>query len=342
MLIFVRLLSNVSAAADFNNLVPTLCVGMPDSDAPRRIGTQSVPVWHSHAERGNEVIKKYFLHFFVLDMNKLTYLSIYAFVLFSLVFTDRLSAQSPTGIAVDSTLYRDSELYDGRDDIPTYSWLGGGFSVGYFMPDFTTFNKEIAQPFVYKDIADHVFMFGGQGFIPFPYIRNIRIGGMAYGGKTEQCCVLYESTTIGQPVMRSLRYSIGYGGLMLDYALPIRSDRFKILVGTEIGFGGIDIEAKQAYIRTKFEIAREFDSLSTNINITHTYSSHFILFKPRLTFEYAPTNFMMFNLSAGYQATVMGTWKVDGDVGLGDEGALKKVNGSGLVFNLGINVGFFQ
>ena len=51
---------------------------------------------------------------------------------------------------------------------------------------------------------------------------------------------------------------------------------------------------------------------------------------------------MMFNLSAGYQITAMGTWKVDGDVSLGDEASLKDVTGSGLVFHLGVNIGFFQ
>jgi hypothetical protein len=50
----------------------------------------------------------------------------------------------------------------------------------------------------------------------------------------------------------------------------------------------------------------------------------------------------MFQLGAGYQITSMREWKVDGDVGLGNTDQLSTINGSGLVLNLGVNIGFFQ
>ena len=240
-------------------------------------------------------------------------------------------------IAVDTTNYLDSELYEEESSV-SYSWLGGGFYVGYFMPDLTDFNKNVAQPFVGQDLDEQVLLFGGRGFMPFPYVKNLRIGGLGYGGSSERCCV--DDTISLQPVTRSLKYSIGYGALTLDYALPIAVERMFFLIGVELGLGGVDIEAKQAANRLKFDINSEFDNPSTNI--THTYSSSFFIAKPQLQIEWAPTNYLMFHLAGGYQITSMGEWNVDGDVGLGNTDALTNITGSGLVFNLGVNIGFFQ
>jgi hypothetical protein len=84
----------------------------------------------------------------------------------------------------------------------------------------------------------------------------------------------------------------------------------------------------------------EFDNPSTNI--THTYSSSFFMYKPRVTLEYAPLNFLMIGVAVGYQGTAMGSWKVDGNVGLGNTDKLNNITASGLVIHAGINIGFFQ
>jgi hypothetical protein len=267
-------------------------------------------------------------------MNRKYISSIFAVII---LFSGRVSAQ--IDIERDTTRWLDSEIYEERNDKPTYSWTGGGFSVGYFTPNLDKFNADLAVPFVDQEVKNTVLLFGGQGFIPFPYIRNIRIGGMGYGGKTEKCCVDYTAAS-GQNLTRSITYSLGYGGMMLDYALPLGWNRINVLVGTELALGGVDIEVKQAAKRTFFDISKEFDSPTTNI--THTYSSSFFLYKPRVILEYAPTNFLMFALSAGYQGTSMGTWKVDGDVDLGDTAKLDPINASGLIIHLSLNIGFFQ
>lgn len=260
-----------------------------------------------------------------------------SFIFFILLLPLRPLLAQPE-IAVDTTTYLDSELYEEEQEV-TYSWIGGGFYLGYFIPDLTDFNKNIARPFVAKDVDEQVLFFGGRGFIPFPYLRNLRIGGAGYGGSTQRCCE-DTMTSTGQSVTRSLKYSIGYGALTLDYALPIAVDRMFFLVGAELGLGGIDIEAKQAAKRLKFDIRDEFDNETTNI--THTYSAGFFLVKPQLQIEWAPANFLMLHLAGGYQITSMGGWKVDGDVDLGNTDALSNIGGSGLVLNFGVNIGFFQ
>jgi len=252
------------------------------------------------------------------------------------------TAIAQPNISRDTTHYNDEELYDGDavGGSPGYSWIGGGLVLGMHLPSLTDLNSLIAARFFKhgETLKEQAFMIGGQGFIPLPWVKNLRVGGIGMSGNSNICCVP-DTTTLGQPVMKSLTYHVGYGALTLDYSF-FNSSKFHILGGMELGLGAIDIIAQQAANRTIFDIGSEFDSPSTNI--THTYHSAFFLIKPEVEFEYAPLKWLMFRLAAGYQITSMGTWTVDDKVPFTqDAGALTKVNGNGPVFHLGVFVGFF-
>lgn len=263
----------------------------------------------------------------------------------SLILVFILSAVSASiaqpNIAVDSTRWRDEDLYTGDESrsMPAYNWIGGGFTAGALLADLGSLNTNIAKPFINQELPGTIAMFGGQGFIPFPWVKNLVIGGVGMSGRSQICCVPDTAST-GQPVMRTLRYSVGYGGISLDYALPIRISRCFILAGVELGFGSVSIYAKQAYDRPSFDIGSEFDQPTTNI--THTYSAGMFVYKPQITFEWAPLSFMMFKASVAYQGTSVSTWKADEDVELGTTDKLGSINGSGLMVSGGIYLGFFQ
>ena len=253
-----------------------------------------------------------------------------------LLFASVVAVAQPN-ISRDTTHYNDEELYsESTGSTPGYSWIGGGLILGMQLPSLTSFNAEIAIPFIKQNLKEQALVIGGQGFMPFPFVKNFRIGGIGVSGKSQVCCVT--DTISGQPVARSLTYRVGYGAITVDYAV-FNSNRFHILVGTELGLGGVDIIVQQAVDRKQFNINSEFSQQT--FNITHTYSARFILVKPQVEFEYAPLRWLMFRLAAGYQITSMGTWKADDNVGLGDVGALSKVNGNGAVFHLGVFLGFF-
>lgn len=259
---------------------------------------------------------------------------------FAIVFLCSAGAAiAQTNIKRDTTHYNDEELYnDAAINTPGYSWIGGGVLLGLHLPSLTDFNSQIAQPFIKQNLKEQVFMIGGQFFMPFPYIKNLRIGGIGMSGNSNVCCVP-DTTTQGQPVMRSLTYHVGYGALTVDYSF-VNANRFHILGGLELGLGAIDVIAQQAANRTTFDIGSEFDSPSTNI--THTYNAGFFIVKPQIEFEYAPLRWLMMRLAAGYQITAMGTWTVDDAVPFTkDAGALAKVTGNGAIFHFGVFLGFF-
>ncbi len=245
-------------------------------------------------------------------------------------------------ISRDTTHWNDEELYQEDKSSPSFFSVGGGFLYGYFTPDFSTFNTNVAQPFVKQNYRQQVWMVGGQGFVTIPWVKNVRIGGMGYSGTSSDCGC--EDTVIqGVNVNRYLTYNVGYAALTLDYVLPLRTGHFHIVPGVALGYGGVDIYARQAQNRANFDIAQfttEFDS--TSLYRTHTYSSRFFVYMPQLQFEYSPTGYLMFRLTAAYQGTSMGTWTVDQGLSLGPGPIFNGINGSGMVASLGVFLGLFQ
>ncbi len=262
----------------------------------------------------------------------------YRSLFFTIVFIFAAgSAFAQPNIMRDTTHYNDEELYsDAATSAPGYSWIGGGLILGIHLPGLTDFNSRIAQPFIHQDLKSQVFMIGGQGFMPFPFVKNLRIGGIGMSGNSNVCCVP-DTTKLGQPVMRSLTYHVGYGALTLDYSV-LNTSKFHILGGVELGLGAVNVIMQQAYSRP-FTVSGEFDQPSENIS--HTYHSGFFIVKPQVEFEYAPMRWLMFRLAAGYQITSMGTWAVDDAVSLTNTDDLQKVSGNGAIFHLGVFLGFF-
>ncbi len=256
----------------------------------------------------------------------------------SMTFPRILLAQ----IQRDTTHWNDEELYQDEDKgAPSFFSVGGGILGAYFTPNLTVFNANVAQPFVEKNYRQEVWMIGGQGFITLPWVKNLRIGGMGYSGTSVDCgCT---NTTVGADstsVNRYLTYQIGYAALTIDYVLPLRTGRFHIVPGIALGYGAVNIYARQDVNGVDFDIAQEFNGSSPYT--THTYSSNFFLYMPQLQFEYSPVGYLMFRLTAAYQGTSMGTWTKDQGITLGSSTGLTGINGSGLVVSLGAFLGLFQ
>lgn len=247
-------------------------------------------------------------------------------------------------IVRDTTHWNDEELYQEAAPTTSFFSVGGGILGAYFIPDFSAFNANVAQPFVGMNYKPQVWMVGGQGFITIPWVKNLRLGGLGFGGTSTDCgCTPDTITKDSIAVSRYLTYSIGYGALTIDYVLPLRISHFHIVPGIALGYGTVNIFARQAANRIDFNIDDEFSgAVPDNVYATHTYTSHFFLWMPQLQFEYSPIGLLMFRLTAAYQGTSMGTWTVDQGVSLGNTGNLSGIKGSGFVLGLGAFLGLFQ
>jgi hypothetical protein len=240
-------------------------------------------------------------------------------------------------IEQDTTHWNDQDLYTEETSSPAFFSVGGGILGGLMMPNLDDFNTYFAQPFAHTNIDNQVWMLGGQGFVTIPWVKNLRVGGMGMSGAANCGCT--DTTLNGSTVGRFLEYEVGYGALTIDYVLPIRSGRFHIVPGVALGYGSVNIYARQAQSRD-FDITGDFNSQT--YNTTHTYTSNFFLYMPQLQFEYSPMGYLMLRLSAGYQGTSMGSWTVDRGVALTNTSNLSNINGSGLIISGGVFFGLFQ
>ncbi|HEY3874239.1 MAG TPA: hypothetical protein VGM92_02085 [Candidatus Kapabacteria bacterium] len=257
-------------------------------------------------------------------------------------------------IQQDTTHWNDEQLYEETDQgSPSFFSVGGGVLGAYFIPDFSAFNPNIAQKFTGMNYRQQVWMIGGQGFVTIPWVKNLRVGGMGYSGTSSDCGCSDTIYPSGDTLNRYLTYSIGYAALTIDYVLPLRTGHFHIVPGIALGFGSVNIFARQAASRLNFDIGQEFSGQNPyGLYTSHTYSSNFFLYMPQIQFEYSPVGFLMFRLTAAYQGTAMGSWSVDQGVALGNTDALtggstsltpgKSVTGSGFVLSLGAFIGLFQ
>lgn len=251
---------------------------------------------------------------------------------------------SAAQIVRDTTHWNDEEIYQEAAPSTSFFSVGGGILGAYFIPDLTAFNANIAQLFVGMNYRPQVWMIGGQGFITIPWVKNLRLGGMGFGGTSSDCgCTTDTITKDSITVNRYLTYSVGYGALTIDYVLPLRIDHFHIVPGVALGYGAVNIFARQAANRIDFNINDEFGGAAPdNVYTTHTYSAPFFLWMPQLQFEYSPIGLLMFRLTAAYQGTSMGSWTVDNGVSLGNTANLSGIKGSGFVISLGAFLGLFQ
>src|SRR5439155_12756408 len=114
----------------------------------------------------------------------------------------------------------------------------------------------------------------GQGFVTIPWVKNLRIGGLGYSGSSADCgCI--DTSVNGSSVNRYLTYEVGYAALTVDYVLPLRTGRFHIVPGVALGYGAVNIFARQAATRLNFDLG-EFNGSS--LYTTHTYTAPFFLY----------------------------------------------------------------
>ena len=82
-----------------------------------------------------------------------------------------------------------------------------------------------------------IFTTGGGGFIYIGFVPGLRIGGIGYGGSTDNLSVANGLNT-------ETLYSIGGGGLTIEYTVPFIKS-IGVSPGLTIGGGNISVELYQ-------------------------------------------------------------------------------------------------
>jgi hypothetical protein len=224
---------------------------------------------------------------------------------------------------------------------------GGGFTPGWIFPKFDELNKQLRQFGVPEFSSSGFFTTGGAGFIYLGFIKNLRIGGMGFGGSKSVSGsevfpdLLNKTSGINSSeyiLNKEVDYSLGGGGVTIEYTLPfIRT--FGISVGGVIGGGSLQLDVYQN--SGSFSWNNFWNDLKNpQVNTHRTIKNNFWFFTPTVNVDIPFLRFMIFRISGGYQFTFANSWKLDNNLSFSD--VPSGLNGNCFYLQSGIFVGFFS
>ena len=210
---------------------------------------------------------------------------------------------------------------------------GGGFTPGFIFPNLDPLNNVLPADFP-KLTNKTVFTTGGAGFFYIGLIKFLRIGGGGFSGSTSE---MINSSSDG--FRREARYSIGGGGLTVEYTLSfIRS--FGISIGAMIGGGGIKAEIYKNKGNFSWnDLTGEFEAAAQSDNLSRTISGSYWIFSPTINFDIPIYRFVSVRIGGGYQLSFGESWSIENDQPLNN--VPSDFNGNGFFLQTGIFLGFF-
>ncbi len=213
----------------------------------------------------------------------------------------------------------------------------GGFTPSWLFVDVKEVNSFLKGGGGTELKDDGVFLTGGAGAAYIMIVPNLRVGGMGVSGTLKSTRI---DNSLPINVRRDAELSVSFGGVTVEYVLPI-AERFDFAVGTLLGGGGLDLTVRKSTSgTTTWGIEQgNFGGTATSQNTTAQYNGAFFVAVPSANFEYAITGWIGVRLGASYVTMFSPTWKKDGEFDL--IGVPSSVKGSGFMINAGVFVGTF-
>lgn len=205
---------------------------------------------------------------------------------------------------------------------------GGGFIPAWYVPNVDPLNiklQEIGIPALSKN---GLFTTGGAGFIYIGFVKNLRVGGMGFGGSMSESI-----STLGTEYEAT--YSIGGGGFTVEYTLPFIKN-IGVSLGAILGGGSIIIETFQNTSGFSWDNLNNQSSTNSFTRLTNNYW----LISPTLNIEIPLYRFIALRIGAGYQFTLGNNWKANNNQTI--TGVPDDLNGNAFFIQTGIFAGFFS
>ena len=162
---------------------------------------------------------------------------------------------------------------------------GGGPMPTLLFLDLEDLNSAITSS-GYPQLSQVLFGNGGGGY--GGALDGLRIGGFGVGGDTSS---VSES--------RSVSFDIAYGGMMIEKAVR-NDDDFTVVLGTLLGFGGLDLR----FVST---VPETFEEAVANPFVS-SMSKDFYVVQPYIAFESKPFSWMSARFQLGFLWTLAGPW----------------------------------
>jgi len=211
---------------------------------------------------------------------------------------------------------------------------GIGYVPAWYIPNVDPINAQLSQIGMPELSTSGFYSSGIAGFLYVGFVKNLRVGGMGYAGS------ISSAQTIDN-VNREVVYSLGGGGLTLEYTLPFIKD-IGVSVGAGIGSGNLELDI----YRNSGEFTWEgtWEELSDPDIPSESYNrkleNSFWMITPTINLDYPIYRFISLRLGVGYQITFADEWTADNDKPV--SGIPSDLNSNSFFIQSGIFVGFFS
>lgn len=209
---------------------------------------------------------------------------------------------------------------------------GGGYTPAWYIPNFEPLNRELKN-FGVPDLSSSGFYSsGGAGFIYLSFVPGLRAGGMGFGGSTSE-------EAVSNGFDREVVYSIGGGGITLEYTLPIIKN-IGVSVGATLGGGSLTIDLYRNKGNFNWDDVWSESVSDSSANLSRSITNSYWFVAPTLNIEFPILRFMAFRIGAGYQVSFGDSWTIENGKDL--SGVPSDVSGNSFFIQTGIFVGFFS
>jgi hypothetical protein len=213
--------------------------------------------------------------------------------------------------------------------------IGGaaGFTQGILFVNVDPVNVMMRRENLGEFSKDGLLMLGGSLYGYIGLVPNLRIGGSWASGSMK-------SVTLNGNAVREVKLSSNYGGVTLDYVVPLMP-RLDVSAGVLLGGGGMDLEFSRSYgiAQTWDNTWDDFGGTAPVGEYAGKLSGSFFVYQPSVTFEVAVLRWLGVRAGASYLGMAGSSWKRDDrfdEFGVPDD-----VKGKGWMLNGGLYIGTF-
>lgn len=226
------------------------------------------------------------------------------------------------------------ETEDAQPETSSYFSVAGGYTVTFNMIKLDDLNNLATKTFYMPELKTPIITSGFEISTGAIIVKNLNVGYFNFTGNTT-------SSMDTANLSRSFDYKIDGSGFIIDYGfVPFKS--FAVLPGLQVGFVKSTINISQSQKNVDWN---KIGPNQLTDNYSHTFEKAFINLEPRVSVEYAVTNFLMFRANISYAMSMnnpfsSADWQYNNNAATLN--VPDKINQSGLKFQLGLFVGLMN
>lgn len=209
----------------------------------------------------------------------------------------------------------------------------GGFVLSGLLLNLDPLNDALRSAGAAPFESNTMLLPGGTGYAYILLLQNVRVGGIGQGGTLK-------TSSLSGTVRRDVELSIAYGGVSVEYVIPVRP-RLDVAVGVTLGSLGMDVKMSKDDGSPKSwdDIWGEYGSTQDAASYTRTLSGGFFMYQPSVNIEYAILRWLGVRAGVSYNGLAGTSWKLDEKFDLFN--VPSGINARGFMINAGVFVGTF-